>query len=71
MVVESSSKENVETEKHIPFVCRFKVDKHIQPRKPVVLLAIKLGSSRDQSSMSDKRRDCLVLGKRVQQQPAP
>ena len=31
-VVESSSKENVETEKHIPPVGRFKVHKHIQPR---------------------------------------
>ena len=31
-VVGSSSKENVETEKHTPPVCRFKVDKHIQPR---------------------------------------
>ena len=31
-VVESSSKENVETEEHIPPVGRFKVHKHIQPR---------------------------------------
>ena len=28
----SLSKENVETEKQIPPVCRFKADKHVQPR---------------------------------------
>ena len=70
MVVESSSKESVETEKHIPLVCRLKVDKHTQLRKPVVLLAIKLGSSRGLSSVLATPGDLLVLGKRFEQQPS-